>query len=141
MKTIVAISTPIGAGGIGIVRVSGQDARKIADAVFFKKGQGVGNILKENPLKMTFGTFQGDGFTDKGYAVFFPANNSFTGEDTVEFYLHGGVRTMQGAVSTIIEKGAVPAEAGEFTKRAYLNGRMSLSDAGTTFCRSFLLYK
>lgn len=129
MKTIVAISTPIGAGGIGIVRVSGQDARKIADAVFFKKGQGVGNILKENPLKMTFGTFQGDGFTDKGYAVFFPANNSFTGEDTVEFYLHGGVRIMQGAVSTIIEKGAVPAEAGEFTKRAYLNGRMSLSDA------------
>ena len=129
MKTIVAISTPIGAGGIGIVRVSGQDARKIADAVFFKKGQGVGNILKENPLKMTFGTFQGDGFTDKGYAVFFPANNSFTGEDTVEFYLHGGVRIMQGAVSTITTKGAVPAEAGEFTKRAYLNGRMSLSDA------------
>lgn len=129
MKTIVAISTPIGAGGIGIVRVSGQDARKIADAVFFKKGQGVGEILKENPLKMTFGTFQGDGFTDKGYAVFFPANNSFTGEDTVEFYLHGGVRIMQGAVSTITTKGAVPAEAGEFTKRAYLNGRMSLSDA------------
>ena len=129
MKTIVAISTPIGAGGIGIVRVSGQDARKIADAVFFKKGQGVGEILKENPLKMTFGTFHGDGFTDKGYAVFFPANNSFTGEDTVEFYLHGGVRIMQGAVSTITTKGAVPAEAGEFTKRAYLNGRMSLSDA------------
>ena len=129
MKTIVAISTPIGAGGIGIVRVSGQDARKIADAVFFKKGQGVGEILKENPLKMTFGTFQGEGFTDKGYAVFFPANNSFTGEDTVEFYLHGGVRIMQGAVSTITTKGAVPAEAGEFTKRAYLNGRMSLSDA------------
>ena len=129
MKTIVAISTPVGAGGIGIVRVSGQDARKIADAVFFKKGVGVGQILIENPLKMTFGTFVGDGFADKGYAVFFPENKSFTGEDTVEFYLHGGVRIMQGAVATIIEKGAVMAEAGEFTKRAYLNGRMSLSDA------------
>ena len=129
MKTIVAISTPIGAGGIGIVRISGNDARKIADAVFFKKGQGVGQILAENPLKMTFGTFKGIDFNDKGYAVFFPANKSFTGEDTVEFYLHGGVRIMKGAVDTIMSFGAVPAEAGEFTKRAYLNGRMSLSDA------------
>ena len=94
MKTIVAISTPIGAGGIGIVRISGKDARKIADAVFFKKGQGVGQILAENPLKMTFGTFKGIDFNDKGYAVFFPENQSFTGEDTVEFYLHGGVRIM-----------------------------------------------
>ena len=129
MKTIVAISTPIGAGGIGIVRISGKDARKIADAVFFKKGQGVGDILLENPLKMTFGTFKGIDFNDKGYAVFFPENKSFTGEDTVEFYLHGGVRIMKGAVETILLQGAVPAEAGEFTKRAYLNGRMSLSDA------------
>ena len=129
MKTIVAISTPIGAGGIGIVRISGNDARKIADAVFFKKGQGVGDILLENPLKMIFGTFVGKDFNDKGYAVFFPENKSFTGEDTVEFYLHGGVRIMKGAVETILEKGAVPAEAGEFTKRAYLNGRMSLADA------------
>ena len=129
MKTIVAISTPIGAGGIGIVRISGKDALKIADAVFFKKGQGAGQILAENPLKMTFGTFVGNGFNDKGYAVYFPENKSFTGEDTVEFNLHGGVRIMKGAVETILEKGAYPAEAGEFTKRAYLNGRMSLSDA------------
>ncbi len=129
MKTIVAISTPIGAGGIGIVRLSGKDALKMADAVFFKKGVGVGTLLLENPLKMTFGTFQGNGFADKGYAVFFPASNSFTGEDTVEFYLHGGVRIMRGAVETLLSVGAYPAEAGEFTKRAYLNGRMSLSDA------------
>ena len=129
MKTIVAISTPIGAGGIGIVRISGQDARKIADAVFFKKGQGVGKILAENPLMMIFGAFKGKDFNDKGYAVYFPENKSFTGEDTVEFYLHGGVRIMKGAVETILQYGAVPAEAGEFTKRAYLNGRMSLSDA------------
>jgi tRNA modification GTPase len=129
MKTIVAISTPIGAGGIGIVRISGKEALKMADAVFFKREQGVGEILRENPLKMTFGTFKGIDFNDKGYAVFFPENKSFTGEDTVEFYLHGGVRIMKGAVETILEQGAVPAEAGEFTKRAYLNGRMSLSDA------------
>ncbi len=129
MKTIVAISTPIGAGGIGILRVSGDSAVKIAGAVFFKKGRSAQQLLLDNPLKMIFGTFEGNGFADKGYAVFFPAEKSFTGEDTVEFYLHGGVRIMQGGVETLLEKGAYPAEAGEFTKRAYLNGRMSLSDA------------
>lgn len=129
MKTIVAISTPSGSGGIGILRVSGKEAVKMADAVFLAKGKPCADTLTSNPLKMCFGEFVGEDFSDKGYAVYFPEGKSFTGEDTVEFYLHGGVRIMRGALRTAIAKGCVPAEAGEFTKRAYLNGRMSLADA------------
>lgn len=125
MSTIAAISSPIGTGGIGIVRVSGEDALKIADAIFIFKGK------KNNwsPLVMHFGTFKAIDFEDKGYAVYFPKDKSFTGEDTVEFYLHGGVRIMKGALETLLSKGAVSAQGGEFTKRAFLNGRMSLADA------------
>ncbi|MCQ2602679.1 MAG: tRNA uridine-5-carboxymethylaminomethyl(34) synthesis GTPase MnmE, partial [Clostridia bacterium] len=129
MDTIVAISTALSPGGIGIVRVSGSEAAKTVGAVFVVKGQTSEKLLLENPLMMNFGTFNGEDFKDKGYAVFFPANKSFTGEDTVELYLHGGVRILKGAVRTLINRGLRPAAAGEFTKRAYLNGRMSLSDA------------
>lgn len=133
MRTIAAISSPMGAGGIGIVRVSGSDALSIADAIFnFGKtcARANNNIDKRwEPLKMNFGTFVADGFCDRGYAVYFPADKAYTGEDTVEFYLHGGVRIMQGALDTIIAKGASLAEPGEFTKRAFLAGRLSLADA------------
>ena len=129
MKTIVAISSPIGAGGIGIVRVSGNDALGIADAIFnFGKettrvrtrAQHNNDSLNEQscpdgashtgvptnapvcgvnqpwePLKMHFGTFVAKDFCDRGYAVYFPASKAYTGEDTVEFYLHGGVRIMR----------------------------------------------
>jgi len=124
MSTIAAISSPIGAGGIGIVRVSGKDALSIADAIFIIKG----NKAFE-PLKMMFGTFNAEDFKDNGYAVFFPAGKSYTGEDTVEFYLHGGVRIMQGALDTLLKNGAEIAKNGEFTKRAFLNGRINLADA------------
>ena len=113
MSTIAAISSPIGAGGIGIVRVSGEDALAIADAVFIfahKNARKSGDSSCENlqdridekkenglreewkPLYMNFGTFDAGEFCDKGYAVYFPAGRSYTGEDTVEFYLHGGDR-------------------------------------------------
>ncbi|MBQ9587921.1 MAG: tRNA uridine-5-carboxymethylaminomethyl(34) synthesis GTPase MnmE, partial [Bacteroidales bacterium] len=61
--------------------------------------------------------------------VYFPAKQAYTGEDTVEFYLHGGVRIMQGALDTLLANGAVMAKNGEFTKRAFLSGRLSLADA------------
>lgn len=125
MSTIAAISSPIGTGGIGIVRVSGQDALKIADAIFVFKSED----KNWQPLHMHFGTFNAGDFSDMGYAVYFPAGKSFTGEDTVEFYLHGGARIMKGALETLISKGAVLAKGGEFTKRAFLNGRMTLADA------------
>lgn len=140
MSTIAAISSPIGAGGIGIVRVSGEDALGIADAIFsFCGSQKNAEDSRENiaeaskqkwePLHMNFGTFDAGEFCDKGYAVYFPKGRSYTGEDTVEFYLHGGVRIMQGALDALIKQGAVMAKNGEFTKRAFLNGRLSLADA------------
>lgn len=131
MSTIVAISTPVGAGGIGIVRVSGEDALKIADAIFVCKGKIPSAAVKlaAEPLKMCFGRFRAEDFSDCGYAVYFPAAKAYTGEDTVELYLHGGVRIMRGAVEEILKQGARAAERGEFTKRAFLSGRISLADA------------
>ena len=133
MKTIAAISSPIGAGGIGIVRVSGDEAVSIADTVFnFGNSTSISKrdrVQDWQPLKMNYGTFVADDFCDRGYAVYFPAAKAYTGEDTVEFYLHGGVRIMQGALNTLLEHGAVLAEHGEFTKRAFLSGRLTLADA------------
>lgn len=150
MSTITAISSPVGAGGIGIVRVSGNQALTIANAIFIfsstkiqsqdcgtsEEKKSTNNKDKNNikiqnwiPLTMHFGTFFAEDFCDKGYAVFFPKEKAFTGEDTVEFYLHGGVRIMQGAVEKIVSQGAVLATKGEFTKRAFLSGKMSLADA------------
>ncbi len=134
MSTIAAISSPIGAGGIGIVRVSGEDALRIADAIFdfaHKRDADKKSCLRQlwQPLYMHFGTFNAQDFKDVGYAVYFPAKQAYTGEDTVEFYLHGGVRIMQGALDTLLANGAVMAKNGEFTKRAFLSGRLSLADA------------
>lgn len=133
MSTIAAISSPVGAGGIGIVRVCGQQALRIADAIFsfaHKKAKKDGEIKQDwQPLVLNFGTFNALDFCDKGYAVYFPAQRAYTGEDTVEFYLHGGVRIMQGALETLLANGAVIAKNGEFTKRAFLNGRLTLADA------------
>ena len=134
MSTIAAVSSPIGAGGIGIVRVSGEDALKVADAIFdfaHKTAADDEKHLRQlwQPLHMHFGTFNADDFKDVGYAVYFPAKQAYTGEDTVEFYLHGGVRIVKGALDTLLKNGAVMAKNGEFTKRAFLNGRLSLADA------------
>lgn len=128
MSTIAAISTPVGAGGIGILRVSGEDALAVADAIFICGGKS-SLPLKDTPLVMRFGTFRAEDFRDRGYAVYFPAVKAYTGEDTVEFYLHGGVRIMRGALDAALHAGAVLAKRGEFTRRAYLAGRMSLADA------------
>ncbi len=134
MSTIAAVSSPIGAGGIGIVRISGENALKIADAIFnfahkTQADEQKGTRQLWQPLHMHFGTFCATDFKDAGYAVYFPAKQAYTGEDTVEFYLHGGVRIVQGALDTLLKNGAVMAKNGEFTKRAFLNGRLSLADA------------
>lgn len=126
MKTIVAISTPLGKGGIGIVRLSGEDSLAIADKVFTAESFSISDI---KPNYMYFGYFNGADFSDKGYMVYFKSPKSFTGEDTVEFQLHGGVRLLEGVVSECVKHGAIPAERGEFTKRAFLNGKLMLPDA------------
>lgn len=121
-STIVAIATPSGSGGIGILRLSGEKSKKIAEQVFISKDK------KWTPLLMKFGTFVGNGFNDIGYAVYMPPEKAYTGEETIEFYLHGGSRIMQGALETILKQGAKLAGKGEFTRRSFLNGKMRLSD-------------
>lgn len=129
MKTIVAIATPLGAGGIGIVRISGEDALQIAKHIFAVGNSKQNEKFGDEPNRLCYGKISGEDFSDKGYAVFFKAPNSFTGEDVVELQLHGGVRILDGIVRNAINFGAVPAEKGEFSKRAFLNGKISLSDA------------
>ena len=126
-NTIVAISTPLSSGAISIVRLSGDNAIQIADKVFStKKGQ----LPSSFPSRMlTLGTFDATKFKEQAMCVVFRAPASFTGEDLVEFHCHGGVALTKGILSTLLQKGAKLAHPGEFTKRAFMNGKMALSDA------------
>lgn len=120
--TIVANATPLGRGGVGIVRVSGAHTRKIAQAL-------VGRAIR--PRLATHTQFQdADGeVIDDGIALFFQAPASFTGEDVLELHAHGSPLVLQSLVRRTIELGARHAEPGEFTKRAYLNGKLDLAQA------------
>ncbi len=117
---IAAIATARGRGGIAVVRVSGEGALALARAMFSRKGEYTPNMLYT-------GTIDCGDFTDFGMCVYFRAPRSFTGEDTVEFHCHGGTEIARGVLSRALTLGARLAEAGEFTKRAYLNGKLSLS--------------
>ena len=127
--TIAAISTPYGKGGVALLRVSGDRAVEIAERVFFPAG---GKTLGEQPVNyMAYGRIMdADGTqVDDGMAVVFRAPRSFTGEDTVEITCHGGILVTQTVLTCLLAAGARPAEAGEFTKRAFINGKMGLSAA------------
>ncbi len=128
--TIAAVSTPRGKGGIAVIRISGADAQAVADKVFFPKN---GKRLSEQLHAVTvYGEIRepmsGD-IIDDGMAVFFRAPRSFTCEDTVEISCHGGVLVTETVLTAVFSAGARPAEAGEFTRRAFIAGRMSLSQA------------
>ncbi len=123
-KTIVAISTPLGKGAISIVRLSGEKAFAIANEVF--------SPFKDEtiePRKMVLGTFNLNEGKEKCLMVQFNAPRTFTGEDLVEFQIHGGIVITQKVLETLISKGAYLAEPGEFSKRAFLNGKISLDEA------------
>jgi tRNA modification GTPase len=126
MRTICAISTPIGTGGISIIRLSGYQSLEIAKKIFSPYKS---KWDKVEPRKMYLGKIKTPNFTDKGLCVYFQAPNSYTGEDIVEFHLHGGNALTQGVLSQCLELGAGLAEPGEFTKRGFLNGKLSLSSA------------
>lgn len=132
LDTIAAISTPYGKGGIAVLRVSGADASKIADKVFTPKN---GNALSSSPSsKAVYGyIFENiNGVRvqiDDGIAVFFRAPGSFTGEDTVEISCHGGVLVTQKVLTALLSAGARMAMPGEFTKRAFINGKITLTGA------------
>ena len=124
-RTIAAISTPQGTGGISVIRVSGADAVKIADSVFS------GSIADAATHTVHYGYIIGkDGERlDEVLLTVMLAPRTFTREDTVEISCHGGSVTTRAVLDAVIGAGAYPAEPGEFTKRAFLNGRIDLSQA------------
>ena len=122
---ISAISTASGTGGVAIIRISGDSALEIALKMFSPSGK----VKKILPNYMYAGTISGEGFSDYGFMVYFAAPKSFTGENTVEFHCHGGVQIARGILSKTLSLGARAADRGEFTKRAFLNGKLTLSSA------------
>jgi tRNA modification GTPase len=121
-ETIAAIATPVGRGGIGVVRVSGTFVAPIAQAL-------LGGVPKARYASYRdFKDSQGETI-DQGIALYFPAPNSFTGEDVLELQGHGGVVVMDRLLQTILEYGARLARPGEFSERAFLNGKIDLTQA------------
>lgn len=126
--TIAAIATAPGEGGIGIIRLSGVSASEIADKIFHT---GKIKTFKEAvPRMMYFGhVTDGEKRIDEGLAVYMKAPHSYTGEDVVEIQIHGSAEALRETLSLALRSGAVPAMRGEFTKRAFLNGRLDLAQA------------
>lgn len=125
-ETIAAIATPFGEGGIGIIRMSGEESLKIVKDIFVPAS---GKPLTNRML--TYGHVYDDekNVIDEVMAVFMKAPKTYTREDVVEINCHGGVVPVQKILSLILSKGARLAEPGEFTKRAFLNGRLDLTQA------------
>lgn len=129
--TVAAIATGASAGGLGVIRISGPKAKEILNAVFLPKKQ---ENFSFKPRYMHYGSFViGDGnakqILDEVLAVYFPAPHSYTGEDVAEIHAHGSSILLHTLLEHILSLGIRQAEAGEFTKRAFLNGRMDLSQA------------
>ena len=126
MHTIAAISTPAGTGGIAVVRVSGDDALSLVDRLFRGK-----HALKEaRGYSVHYGELRsGEEVIDEVLCTVFRAPHSFTGEDTVEIACHGSVYIQQAVMQALIEVGVRMAGPGEFTQRAFLNGKMDLTQA------------
>ena len=121
-EPIAAVSTPPGRGGVGVVRISGRGVPEIAQAV-------VGRLPEPRRATLCdFRTASGE-LIDRGIVLFFPGPNSYTGEDVLELQGHGGPLVMRQLLGRCVDAGARIAEPGEFTKRAFLNGRMDLAQA------------
>lgn len=127
-QTIAAISTPLAQGGIAVIRLSGDRAISIADRVFFSKS---GMPLSEKKgYTAAYGRLVWKGRElDESVATVFRAPRSYTGEDVVELSCHGGVFLAREVLRALLDQGAVLAQPGEFTKRAFLNGKLSLTQA------------
>jgi tRNA modification GTPase len=125
--TIAAVATPIGEGGISVIRISGENACRIADLGF----SGKISLAKAPSHTAHYGSFVDEGGVpiDNLVAVVFRKPHSYTGEDTVELSCHGGQFLVRRILETVLRQGARAAEAGEFTKRAFLNGRLDLTQA------------
>lgn len=127
--TIAAAATAMTASGIGIIRMSGPDSREIAGKIYRSKG-GKKKIEEVPSHTIHYGFIcDGEEVIDEVLVMVMDGPRSYTGEDTVEIDCHGGVLAMKRVLETVIKYGARPAEPGEFSKRAFLNGRMDLSQA------------
>ncbi len=130
MNTIAAIATAMSSSGIGIVRVSGEESFQIIDKIFKGKGKGEKKLSNEPSHTIHYGYIcDGDEVIDEVLVLIMRGPRSYTAEDTVEIDCHGGVLVTKRILETVLKYGASPAEPGEFTKRAFLNGRVDLSQA------------
>ena len=130
LDTIAAVSTPYGKGGVALIRISGADAIAVADKIF--KSRSGKRLAESEHGRMTYGEIFMPGESDSVddvMAVAFRAPRSFTGEDTVEITCHGGVLVTKKVLSCALLAGARAAEAGEFTRRAYISGKLKLNEA------------
>ena len=127
-RTIAAIATPLGEGSLGVIRISGEAALTVADSVFFPFS---GERLSDLPgYRAAYGEIkEGDSLLDDAVALVFRAPKSYTGEDVVEISVHGGRILLREVLRLILKNGAFSAEPGEFTKRAFLNGKTDLTRA------------
>ena len=128
LNTIAAVSTPYGKGGIAMIRVAGNDAVRICDKMFLRRN---GTTLADTEAnRAIYGDIYHEGeIIDDGIAVIYRAPHSFTGEDVVEITCHGGILLSQLVLESVLAHGAEIAEAGEFTKRAFLNGKLGFVGA------------
>lgn len=128
-RTIAAISTAMGTSGIGIVRMSGNDSMEIMSKIFRPKNNKK-NMMEADSHTIHYGHIcDGDETVDEVLVMIMKAPHTYTGEDTVEIDCHGGILAQKKVLETAVKYGARPAEPGEFTKRAFLNGKMDLSQA------------
>ena len=127
--TIAAIATPGSGSGIGVIRISGENAIEVADKIFQPKNRN--KRLPEQPTyTIHYGNIvDGDKLLDEVIVLLMRGPHSYTAEDTVEIDCHGGTFVMRKILELVIRNGARPAEPGEFTKRAFLNGRIDLTQA------------
>lgn len=129
--TIAAVSTPYGKGGVAMIRISGKDALTVSDRVFMTPGgkRPSGIQVRHAAFGRIFDPHDTAVPVDDVVLTVMKAPHTFTGEDTVEICCHGGVLITQAVLSAVLSAGARAAEAGEFTRRAFVNGRMSLTEA------------
>lgn len=128
-ETICAVSTPAGVGGIAVIRISGKDVKTLCDKLLRnRKGERLGNSLKADTARYCC-FYDGEMLVDEVVATFFASPHSYTGDDTVEISCHGSLYVQQKILETLVKNGARLAEAGEFTMRAFINGKLDLSQA------------
>lgn len=122
-ENVAALSTAPAPAGVAVIRISGEDPLSVVEKMFVSKTP----PRSFEPYKMYVGKILGDGITDFGMCVYFAAPKSYTGENMVEFHCHGGVAITRAVLRKIFSLGVRSAERGEFTKRAFMNGKLSLS--------------